>query len=434
MAAVQTDESHQAFRNFLNFTSEENFESIERYLQSLSVGIRPRESVIRDLLLVITKDENDNEKLKDTLVQTIASMTHRFAVASDDNYSSDVVKEVQAFLTDSIEKCDDDNECKIMFIRGLLNLKSPSTLTHLMDLALFQPYEVSVMAMKALKQFSASYLSGFKRDLKKIFFQLPKRYDSSARTIALDILLDLNPEKDDMKEFIEYLRSDDSAFEVKQYLVQNLRLLAEKCVNFNAMFREALQRQPKIYNWNSYGGLKGLSTALRRKFSQAPSFNGSMLSVQEIKGGILKRAKVDMMMHYKNEQVNLFTLGLFAGGLSSFISSDEEVDLDEDTTARAGMELAVQGSYLRPLNFFKGQTELMSHVWSGTASEPMSAYQGITLLQDHSQKLILNNGAVLDFTNLGAMSMDLNGKIEISLWYKNANSEVVQKYIIDRLS
>lgn len=427
LSAVQTDASHEAFRKTFNMTSEDDFDSIERYLQSLSVGVRPRESVIDDLLVVITNDEIDNEKLRDTIVQTVSSMTHRFAVASENNFKHNLVQKIQKFLTDSIEKCADDNDCKVIFIRGLLNLRSPYTVTNLMDLALFQPYQISVMAMKALRQFAPQHLHGFKKDFKRIFYQYSKRYDTSARTIALDILLDLNPYIDDVKEFIEYLKSEDQGFEVKQYLVQKLRLRAEKCSEFNSLLKEALQNEPKVYNWNSYGALKGLSTALSRKFSQNPSFNGSMLSVQEIKGGVLKRGTVDMLMHYKEDKFTLFTLGLFAGGLSSFISSDEEVDPDEDATAIAGMELAVQGSYLRPLTFFKGQGELMGHVWSGTASEPTSAYQGITTLQDHSQRVVLNNGAVLDFSTFGAMSMDLNGKIEISLWYKNANSEVVQK-------
>lgn len=68
-------------------------------------------------------------------------------------------------------------------------------------------------------------------------------------------------------------------------------------------------------------------------------------------------------------------MGLYAGGLSSFVGGSEEIDPEEDTTATAGMELTVQGSFLRPLEFFYGQGQLMGHVWSGTASEKTPAYQ-----------------------------------------------------------
>lgn len=47
---------------------------------------------------------------------------------------------------------------------------------------------------------------------------------------------------------------------------------------------------------------------------------------------------------------------------------------------------------------------------------------------------MLNNGAILDYSTLGAMSMDLNGQFTISLWYKNANSVVLQNIGLALLS
>lgn len=82
---------------------------------------------------------------------------------------------------------------------------------------------------------------------------------------------------------------------------------------------------------------------------------------------------------------------------------------------------------MRPLVFFTSQSELMGHVWSGTASEKTPAYQGMTVLQDHSQKIPLQNGAILDLSVNGAISVDLNGQIEISLWSRNAVTKVEQK-------
>lgn len=77
-----------------------------------------------------------------------------------------------------------------------------------------------------------------------------------------------------------------------------------------------------------------------------------------------------------------FQLGLFAGGLSSFVSSGEtphkdsnEVEDVEEEVATAGMELSVLGTRIRPFVFFSGQGELMGHVWSGTASEKTPAFQ-----------------------------------------------------------
>lgn len=70
----------------------------------------------------------------------------------------------------------------------------------------------------------------------------------------------------------------------------------------------------------------------------------------------------------------MFQLGIFSGGLSSFLSSDSDSDTD-DETATAGMELTILGNQIRPFTFFSGQGELMGHVWSGTASERTTAFQ-----------------------------------------------------------
>lgn len=429
LGAIQTKESHEAFMISSNFTKEDDFNNIERYLQSLAVGVRPEESIIRDLMAVLIGNELKNEKLRDTLVQTVSSMAQRFAKLPSEDFESHVVVEVKNFLMRSINSCS-DNDCKVKFIRGLQNLQSPDTIEKLLTLAINHPYQISVAAMKALKKFPSShYTTEMKVKLQDIFYQRFKMFDSSARTIALDILLQLKPETKDIVEMISFLGSQDRAHEVKQYLIQQLQLTAGKCSQFNEMLKMVLLKEPQIYNWNVFGGLKGLSTALERRFSQQPSYNGSLLSVQEMKGGALKRGTVDLMIRSGDEEMSLFSLGIFAGGLSPFISSGdaEEVDPDEDTTATAGMELALQGVQMRPLTFFKGQGELMGHVWSGTASTPTTAYKGVTLLQDHEQVISLNNGALLDFTSLGALSVDLHGKVEISLWYKNANSEVIQE-------
>ena len=72
-----------------------------------------------------------------------------------------------------------------------------------------------------------------------------------------------------------------------------------------------------------------------------------------------------------------FQLGIFAGGLSSFTSSDDEETPAEDDTedATAGMELSLMGVQMRPIVFFVGKGDLMSLVWSGAGSERTTALQ-----------------------------------------------------------
>jgi microsomal triglyceride transfer protein large subunit len=122
-------------------------------------------------------------------------------------------------------------------------------------------------------------------------------------------------------------------------------------------------------------------------------------------------------------------VGLYAAGLSSFIDStgEEDSEQEEDVASTAGMEIGVQEVLLRPLEFFNGKSELFGHVWSGTASEATPAYQAVSVLQDHQEILRLQNGAIVDLSVLGTLSIDLNGQVQISLWNKNARSQVIKK-------
>lgn len=123
-----------------------------------------------------------------------------------------------------------------------------------------------------------------------------------------------------------------------------------------------------------------------------------------------------------------FQLGLYSGGLSSFVSSStEDSNESNDESANAGMEITVQGSHFRPLVFFNGQGELMGHVWSGTASDPTPAYTATTLLHDHQQSIQLHNGATISIDVSSALSIDLNGAVQLSLWNRNAQCQVKKK-------
>ena len=90
----------------------------------------------------------------------------------------------------------------------------------------------------------------------------------------------------------------------------------------------------------------------------------------------------------------------------------------------AGMALRILNFNLRPILFFTGTGELMGHVWSGTASEPTSAFKGNILVSDYYQSASLINGFLVEQQLRGALSLDLSGEIQISLWNRNSHSVV----------
>lgn len=89
LGAIQTKASHDLAKEIINFKSIDEFDTIERYLQSLSVGVLPSDIILSDLLAML-KENYENEKVKDTLIQTVAAVTRRYAINAKDNYA-DVV-------------------------------------------------------------------------------------------------------------------------------------------------------------------------------------------------------------------------------------------------------------------------------------------------------------------------------------------------------
>lgn len=335
---------------------------------------------------------------------------------------------MEKFVLYNLNKCKKP-ECKLIYIRGLQNLKSRRTAETLFKIVLNGEKSLSVAAMKALRVFPPVFWTA--NDLKQleiIFYQKTKRFDSTARTIALDIILSLRPNPPELKTLIDFLKSNDRDYEVKQYLLQRVRMMADECPKFRSKYNKIMKSDLTLNNYHIQGQ-RGLTTALSRRFSKSPSFNATLLSVQEMSGGVLKAGLVDLLIEAGDDQFSVFTLGMYAGGLSSFVGGNKNEEEEEADTspATAGMEITVQGSYLRPLQFFSGQGELMGHVWSGTASDPTAAYQATTLLHDHNEYIRLQNGLVVVIQVAGAVSIDLNGQVKFSLWNRNAKSKVQKK-------
>nr|XP_022900125.1 microsomal triglyceride transfer protein large subunit [Onthophagus taurus] len=418
LAYVQTDQSHEAVMKKLHFDDSKNEDNNERYLWGCQLVSNPNPNIVIDLLNKFKKTENVPKKIQETLLLSISSMTSKLSNLNKLGYSK-IVGIVKETLLNNLDVANHDD--KIMYLRALRNLKSSQTIFKLLEIIRNKKSGVKeeVLAWKALK--SMNNLKDFKDVLivaYKTYFQLDKKHDSSSRTLAGDVLLQSDPSDDLLEDFLHYLLNEDKEYEVKKYVLQQIEMMAEDDVNFKARVLKIIRNNKKL---NNYSGLspKGLSLSLRRKFMDSKSINGSLLTIQEMSNGIVKRGIVNVVMDQNNDIQELASLGIFSGGLGTFMSSDSS---EEDETTTAGMELAILGTQIRPFIFFEGQGELMGHVWSGTASERTTAFQALILIQDHQEYLRLGPGFIIDVDFKGAASFDLAGKIEMSLWNRNAQA------------
>ncbi|XP_003427777.1 microsomal triglyceride transfer protein large subunit [Nasonia vitripennis] len=415
--SASTLAAHQAAMKALR--QDDIGDNTERYLWALSTSPFPDPDIIKD---VLKRSEETilNDKLSETLALTAAAMAKRYGTPS-------VVEKVKDSLELGLYSCTGD-ECKIKFLRSLGNLGSKTVIPTLLKYT-NRTRTMSVVAWKAIGSFHVDAITPeIKNIAMKTFLQLGgQKVDSSIRTLALNIILENSPSVEEMQQLLVYLTYNDPVYEVKKYLVQRIQQLASTNVRFLDVYQEAARREyKKAINYNTFAQ-KGLSTAFTRRFLRSSTSNGSLVTIQEISSGLLKRGVVDIVLESDANKYTFFSLGLFAGGLNSFVSSNDQEENEvpaENEPATAGMELSFLDVDIRPFVFFSGQGELMGHVWSGTASERTSAFQTTVNLHRYREVIALGSGFVVEIGVEGAMSFDLAGKISLSLWSRTAESLV----------
>nr|XP_034178369.1 microsomal triglyceride transfer protein large subunit [Osmia lignaria] len=416
LGSASTLPGHQAAMKILR--QDEIGDDTERYLWALSLSPTPNANVAKDILKR-SEETIPNDKVSETIALTAAAMARHLK-------SPAAIENARLSLELGLESCTGE-DCQLKFLRALRNLRSEAAIPTLLRFSTSESRALSVAAWRALAALPKDSITAEVKDTaRRVFYQMggPKR-DSSIRTLALDIILETKPSKKDVEHLVEYLAGTDPAYEIRKYLNVRLEQLSKKDPQLNMYLMETLETAGKnVVNYNVFSQ-KGLSTAFTRDFLKSADSNGSLVTVQEINSGLLKRGVVDVVLEVDRHEEALFSLGLFAGGLGSFVSSSsQEEDTQDDEPTTAGMEIDYLGVGIRPFVFFSGQGELMGHVWSGTASERTPAFQALTSVHSHNEYIPLTSGLVAEVDVQGAVSFDLAGQIQLSLWSRNAQSLV----------
>lgn len=251
MGAVQTFDAHNATFGFLYReadTANEQLELLEKYLQSLAVATHPERKIIEHLygLLQLETVSKKQTKLRDSIVQTLATLTRQSGFDGNDL----LLQQVRAYLLQGLTSKE-----PTLYIRALQNLRDPVTIEALLDQAQSREEpNLSVAALQALKSFPVgSFNSSHRQQFEGIFYQRKRRFDSSARTLALDVILSLRPSQEQLGHLLDYLASNDRQFEIKTYVLQKLRMLAEKCPRFRGLFEAELAKRSRVNNYHVLG-------------------------------------------------------------------------------------------------------------------------------------------------------------------------------------
>lgn len=250
------------------------------------------------------------EKVSETLILTVASLVQKFRNLRGKSEHI-IVEDVRNAIVTELEECKTE-ECRHKNLRALRNLQCSETIPLLIQHALNGKPKTSVEAMKTLRAFRPDYWNESVIDAaQKIYFQAGRRYDSSSRTLALDILLESSPRREILAELIESLLEWDAVFEVKQYLNQRLLQISSQDKHFADVVLSIRNELKAEFNNYHVRAQRGLTTAFTRPFARSGTWNGSLINVQEVSGGLLKRGIVDVVLGTRESSSSVFTVSLF---------------------------------------------------------------------------------------------------------------------------
>lgn len=151
-------------------------------------------------------------------------------------------------------------------MRVLKNLGSEDMLHIILAHIDSKDKKTSVAAVKALKVLPESVFDEHVIDkLQRIYLQIGRRYDSSARTLALDALLEHQPSSSFLLEVLNYVATSSNAeSELKTYTLQRLIEASGNDLSTRSKLKQILSSKPSLNNYHVFAQ-NGLSTAFSRE-------------------------------------------------------------------------------------------------------------------------------------------------------------------------
>lgn len=421
-AASQTMACVKAALRFLKFDSES--ELTERFLVGLLTASHPSAAIITEILGVAQKGIR-NEKNKASTVAAIGALINSYCEAHRNCAKTEAIGAALTYLEDQLRQCKDE-PCWQTYLRGLQNAAQPSSLPTLLYAIRKGGKKSVLVALRALKRVGSENFDDKVLDaLEKVYGQVNRRHDSTARALAAELIFSSHSVRH-IERALELLPMVEAP-ELATFVTSKLFELVGHTDRARSFAGKVLSNS----TYGNYYNLahSGSSATFTKYLTRGEDLNSTYaVNMELIPGGLLKESSLDVNLETTEEKLNLISVGLFAGGMGS-VAGGDEASVDENTgeeeeEATAGMRLSLLGRELRPYVFFVGTSELMSHVWSGTASEPTPALQGNLLIMDHYQFAALLNGLVLELKLQGVISLDMTGSIQISLWNRNSHSVV----------
>lgn len=392
--------------------------------------------IAEKLLDILSKKEPKvwaSTKLRWSTFLALATITNARNIETQMFDTSELLnKKVNLLLLEELNLCKKaDIDCRIVLIQaiGNLGLLDETNFNMLKENVLNASGRESISSMKVLRDLLQNYALGqhlslsFYSNLKELLIRVvyDHLHETTSRILAAEMIVRFIPDSLASKQLLGHLPSFGNT-ELATMIYSRVASLQPK---------EMRSTQHENWYWKSCI-INGSSASFIRTMAKTDSLNASYgVNVELLnQGKLLKESSFDVFLDTDERTQDLFSLGIFTRGMQSFAggsSSGDSGNEEESESALTGMSLKLLGGYLRPYIFFNGMSDLLSHVWHGTASEPTTVFNGNMLLIDHDEGYPLISGFVAEQQMRAVLSIDVDGSIQISMWNRNSHSNVRTK-------
>lgn len=416
VTSSQTTASLDAMLEFLNFTDAKAFVLQERFLYACGFASHPDERMLK-ALLDISKGKIANNDIKESVVIIMGALVHKLCLKGGCNLPT--VVEVKNIILKGPDSTQEESQVQ-MYLLALKNSLLPEAIPIFIKYAEADLGAFNTISLTALQRYDSGLLTEeVKQTVNRVFHQNQRIYEKNVRAAAADVILSSNPSLMEVKNLL--LSIGHLPHEMNKYMISKIQDILRFQMPASKTIQEAMKdmivnnynRFAKIGSSSSFSGFMARSADVTSTYSLDILYSGS---------GILRRSNMNMFGASGGAVLHGLQVAIEAQGLESLIAATPD-EGEENLESFSGMSALLFDVQLRPVNFFKGYSDLMSKMFS-LSGDPLNVVKGLILLTDHSEVIQLQSGLKASAEFQGGLSIDISGGMEVSLWYRESKTSV----------
>ncbi|KAF7247396.1 Microsomal triglyceride transfer protein large subunit [Varanus komodoensis] len=414
--AAQTKAALAALSEFLDMRNKEQVPLQEKFLYAAAFSPRPSKELLRMVI-----DLLGGKKLVTSIWETgnlaIGSLIGKLC-----QMQLCELEEVRLQMERILHKLKStrSNSERVIYLLSLKNALLPESIPTFLHYAEEGPAPISATALSALQRYPAQHISDtVKAAMKRIFYQVRRKYSNVLRLAAAEILLDNDPSPADFTHVLLVTRELQP--EMAQFLLSKIQGILRSPHHPSRQVIKDVLKDPQINNYYFLSSLAGNSISFLGPLAvtnDTLSTFGLKLLFSDI--GFLRTSTTSFDVLSHGHQFQAAQVAFEAMGLDSVLAGDTP---DEEEGFKAGMSVTLLGVQLRPVVFFDGYTDLMAKVFT-SSGKPTSVMKGNVLLMDHQQAVPLQSGLQAVISLQGGLGLDVSADIHVNVWNQELTTDV----------